>query len=354
MINGRCVFNVKSQKAIIMFASLQVVCFLLYLVFFDFKQTQTVSVETQTSMAHVSTDKSSQDTNEEPSIQASQDMELAGEKDLKEDTTHDTEAMAEAQLEADGKHETLTIKEEIKEKVKGVLEGTLNLFKKDLKVVSIGDSLTQGIGDETESGGYVGILNHTFEANSLNISIENYGKRGNRSEQLLKRLENKEIASSIKKADVVLITVGANDIMKVFKNNFTNLHLEPFEEERLRYIERLKEIFNKIHVLNPDAKIYLIGFYNPFQKYFSDIEELGMIITGWNETGQSITEEYDYVEYIPIADLFVNPNMELLAEDYFHPNTSAYKLIAKRVLESIEEISVATEETTDAATTEER
>ena len=67
------------------------------------------------------------------------------------------------------------------------------MFKKDLRIVSIGDSLTEGVGDETESGGYVGILNHTFEDNQLNIRIENYGKKGNRTDQLLKRLHQDEM-----------------------------------------------------------------------------------------------------------------------------------------------------------------
>ena len=105
------------------------------------------------------------------------------------------------------------------------------MFKKDLRIVSIGDSLTEGIGDQTESGGYVGILNQTFEDNQLNIRIENYGKKGNRTDQLLKRLDQDDIASAIKKADIVLITIGANDIMKVVKNNILNLTTEPFNRE---------------------------------------------------------------------------------------------------------------------------
>lgn len=71
-----------------------------------------------------------------------------------------------------------SITEGIKEKVREVLNGALDLFKKDQKIVSIGDSLTEGIGDETENGGYVGILNHTFEDNNLNITVENFGKKG--------------------------------------------------------------------------------------------------------------------------------------------------------------------------------
>ncbi|MHC0035352.1 SGNH/GDSL hydrolase family protein [Pseudoneobacillus sp. C159] len=245
----------------------------------------------------------------------------------------------------------LPITEEIKEKVRAVLEGAFNFFKKDQKIVAIGDSLTQGVGDETGTGGYVGILQNTFDDHHLNISIENFGKRGNRSDQLLKRLEQKSITTAIKKSDIVLITIGANDIMRVVKTNFTHLNsLDPFIDEREYYTERLRSIFNKINELNPDAQIYLIGFYNPFERYFSNIEQLNMIMTNWNDAGKSVTEEYANVEYIPIDDIFIPSEVDLLSDDYFHPNTSGYKLIAKRVLENLKEFS---EEETDVLPIEE-
>jgi lysophospholipase L1-like esterase len=234
-------------------------------------------------------------------------------------------------------HAEKAITEEIKAKVREVVEGAFNFFKKDQKIVSIGDSLTEGVGDETESGGYVGILNHTFEANSLNITVENFGKRGNRSDQLLKRLEKEEIAASIKEADTVLITIGANDIMNVLKKNFTNLTMEPFQQERMEYIERLTAIFDKINELNPDVQIYLIGFYNPFERYFADIKEFDLIIDNWNEAGKVVSEKYENVTYIPTKDLFTNSTIDLLAEDQFHPNISGYKLMAQRVLEYLKE-----------------
>jgi lysophospholipase L1-like esterase len=268
-------------------------------------------------------------------------------KEQAEEQSKDTEAEEEIQevmsVTEEQSQNIATITEEIKENVRGVLEGAVKLFEKDLKVVSIGDSLTQGVGDETESGGYVGILNNTFEDNNLNISIENFGKRGNRTDQLLKRLDNKDIASSIKQADVLLITIGANDIMKIVKNNFTDLKLETFQQERQGYIERVRNIFYKINEMNPDAKIYLIGFYNPFEGYFGDIEELGMIMDNWNDAGKSVTAEFENVDYIPIDDVFEDTKLQLLAEDYFHPNTSGYKLMAKRILDYVEEISIEKE-----------
>ncbi|WP_409253820.1 SGNH/GDSL hydrolase family protein [Bacillus sp. SCS-153A] len=252
-------------------------------------------------------------------------------------------ANEEEQLEADKiVQPTSSITEEIKENVREVIEGVIDLFNQDLKIVSIGDSLTQGVGDETKNGGYVGILNHTFEDNQVKVSLDNYGKRGNRTDQLLKRLDDKEIAGSIKEADLVLITIGANDIMKIVKSNFIDLKVETFDKEKQAYTDRLRAIFDKINEMNPDTKVYLIGFYNPFKGYFGDIKELDVIMNSWNKAGESITEEYENVNYIPTADLFESSTLDLLAEDYFHPNTSGYKLIAERVLEYVEEINIET------------
>jgi lysophospholipase L1-like esterase len=264
---------------------------------------------------------------------------VSEEDNLSVDTTAEAEEQQEAATDIDDK----PVAETVKEKVREMIEGAITFFSQDKKMVSIGDSLTQGVGDETESGGYVGILNHTFEDNHMNISIENFGKRGNRTDQLLARLENEEISSAIKDADIVLITIGANDIMKVVRNNYTNLNIEPFQEEKIKYIERLTAIFYKINELNPDTQIYLIGFYNPFERYFGDIEQLDMILNDWNQAGETVTEEFENVYYIPTEDIFSNSTINLLAEDNFHPNTSGYKLMAQRVLEYLSKYDEETE-----------
>jgi lysophospholipase L1-like esterase len=268
---------------------------------------------------------------------------------LEDPSNKEEDVIEETTTVATDENQALPITENIKEKVREVLDDVLIFFKRDIKIVSIGDSLTQGVGDETENGGYVGILDHTFDDQNLNITIENFGKKGNRSDQLLKRLEKKEIETSIKDANIVLITIGANDIMHVVKNNWSNLNMEPFEEERVKYVERLTTIFNKIIELNPEAEIYLIGFYNPFEKYFGEIEQLGMIMDNWNEAGMMVTEEFENVYYIPIYDLFRSPDENLLAEDHFHPNTKGYKLIAKRVIDYLGEFSEEKEITNETS-----
>ncbi|MGM0877329.1 MAG: SGNH/GDSL hydrolase family protein [Bacillota bacterium] len=332
-------------KVMVIIASLLVVCFTLYLFLSDSNQTKQINVET--SIMNGATD-SDETTDESTTEEENVSEDTAPEKKEQVEVVSSDIADEEEEEVVDGENvKLITIAEGIKEKVREVVEGVIKLFKKDLKIVAIGDSLTQGVGDETESGGYVGILNNTFEDNNINITIENYGKRGNRTDQLLKRLEKEEIAASIQNADIVLITIGANDIMNIVKNSFTNLHIELFKQEKLEYLERLTAIFNKINEINPNTKIYLIGFYNPFDRYFGDIEELQMIVNDWNASGKSVTEEFDHVNYIPISDLFSDSDIELLSDDYFHPNTNGYKLMAKRVLENLEEVSVEPEVITE-------
>ncbi|MDZ5472440.1 SGNH/GDSL hydrolase family protein [Bacillus sp. 31A1R] len=250
-----------------------------------------------------------------------------------QDTPSVVTTVEEEELQESSNIDAKPVAEIVKEKVREVIEGTFAFFSNGKKIVAIGDSLTQGVGDETDSGGYVGILNHTFEDNNLDISIQNFGKRGNRTDQLLKRLETEEVASAVKDADIMLITIGANDIMKVIRSNYTNLKIEPFQEEKKKYVVRLTAIFNKINELNPDIQVYLIGFYNPFERYFGDIEQLDMILNDWNEAGELVTEEYENINYIPTKDLFSHSSINLLADDNFHPNTIGYKLMAQRVLE---------------------
>ncbi|MDC3418644.1 SGNH/GDSL hydrolase family protein [Aquibacillus salsiterrae] len=234
------------------------------------------------------------------------------------------------------KDDDTTLTDEIKEKVRYVIDGALGLFyKENLLIVAIGDSLTQGVGDTTKNGGYVGILQNSFQDSNQNITIQNYGKRGNRSDQLLKRLDEPEIMESMKETDLVLITIGANDIMKVVKSTFMDLRYEPFEEEMVLYEVRLRKIVNNIRSINPDADVFLIGLYNPFEKYFGDIVQLNMITENWNNAILTVASEYDRVTYVPVVDLFKNSDKNLFWEDNFHPNVDGYQLIAERVFHYI-------------------
>ncbi|WP_163539961.1 SGNH/GDSL hydrolase family protein [Gracilibacillus sp. YIM 98692] len=220
----------------------------------------------------------------------------------------------------------------IRETVTGVVKEALRIFQKDTHIVAIGDSLTQGVGDETGNGGYIGILEERLRNENQKVTIDNFGKRGNRTDQLLKRLESEEIIQSLGKADIVLITIGSNDIMKIVKDNFMHLTEEPFQQERQPYRQRLEQILSTITSIQPEAEIYLLGLFNPFEKYFRDIQALDNILNRWNEEGRQASFQYEQVTFVPLQGIYNEQTENVFADDNFHPNHSGYEMIANRVL----------------------
>ncbi len=222
--------------------------------------------------------------------------------------------------------------QDFRETVKDVVEGALNIFKKETHIVAVGDSLTQGVGDETGNAGYIGILEDRLVDNDFKVSFENYGVRGNQTKHLIKRLEeNEDLRSSLENADVVLITIGANDIMRIMRDNFTNLTEEPFMADRDDYEVRMSTILEIITELQPEADIYLLGFFNPFEKYFGDIPALNEIMIRWNDSSKRVAESFEQVTFIPMKDIYKNREGNFFAEDYIHPNREGYVIMANRV-----------------------
>lgn len=225
---------------------------------------------------------------------------------------------------------------ETKQMQEKLVERAHQLFKdENISIVAIGDSLTQGVGDETEQSGYIGILDRLLNKDQHVVSFKNMGKRGHRSDQLLDRLQDSEIITELKHADYVLITIGANDLMKIVRDNITNLKLQDFIEERINYQQRLEQILSKIRGVNSEAYILLVGIYNPFEKYFPHIKELDIIIDEYNHTAMTVIKDTGNGSFVPILDLFQDSSIELLADDHFHPNFRGYERIAGRVLEYI-------------------
>lgn len=255
--------------------------------------------------------------------------------DEKDSETDQDEESDNAQNELEDKDGT---EHKVRNIISDVFQSTVNFFKKkDWTIVAVGDSLTQGVGDSQNQGGYVGIIDRAINEEEQHAIIHNYGKRGDRTDQLLLRIEDPKVATSISEADIVLITIGANDIMQVVKENFTHLTYRQFADERIHYEERLRTVFDEIQSLNDESDIYLIGFYNPFDKYFPEIKELGLIVDDWNAIGEKVVQDYSNATYIPTKDLFIDEESELLADDHFHPNDEGYERMARRVLNYITE-----------------
>ncbi len=221
-----------------------------------------------------------------------------------------------------------------------------------LRISAVGDSLTEGIGDTTHTGGYVPLIQTDLSENFPIevVQADNFGKSGDRSDQILKRIKkNDEMRESIEKADVILLTVGGNDLMKVITSQiFNKISLKKFVTPREKYQKQLEKLYTEIRTINPDAPIYQLGIYNPFYKSFSEIVEMQEIVDFWNEGSREFVEGQENAYFVPINDEIYNGlpdpvevtdstaevatkdliNDLISEEDSFHPNNLGYQIIS--------------------------
>ncbi|WP_206912160.1 hypothetical protein IGL98_001858 [Enterococcus sp. DIV0840] len=250
-------------------------------------------------------------------------------------------------------------------KAKPILgSGTTQIAKSETKEVihytAIGDSLTEGIGDLTNSGGFVPLVAKDLqEEYHLNgVQTDNFGKNGDRSDQILKRIKkNKEIQEGLASADIITLTVGGNDLMKVIKGDVFRLTKNSFEKPLKNYQKEVEKLLTEIRKYNVDAPIYVLGIYNPFYLYFPDITEMQEIVDSWNDGTVDIVKAEKNAYFIPINDLLYKgagdevgivssediasgtassseqdiKNNALYEEDHFHPNNLGYQIMASTV-----------------------
>ncbi|MGC7930377.1 GDSL-type esterase/lipase family protein [Lysinibacillus sp. VIII_CA] len=210
---------------------------------------------------------------------------------------------------------------------------------KQLHYLALGDSLTDGVGDEYSQDGYVGRL-----ADSLltwpsisEVDVDNRGKRGRRSDQLLKLVKKGHYDEELQQAQLISLTMGGNDVMKVVKQDLFNLKRDAFDKELRTYKQRYSKIVEGIRAKNPTVPILLIGFYNPFSIVTNEANEFDTIITEWNNVIEEVASEDSNACYVSVEDLF-DSNEELVYHtDFFHPNAKGYEKMTERILAAMEQ-----------------
>lgn len=228
---------------------------------------------------------------------------------------------------------------------------------KKIQYVAIGDSLTEGVGDSTNQGGFVPLLAQDLGATyNLEVNFKNFGVSGNTSQQILNRLKSQaEIKKQIKNSRFVTLTVGGNDILSVLRKDFTTIDEEALKKANDTYIANLKSIIGSVRNEKRDIPIYILGVYNPFYLNFPEITKIQDIIDDWNDSTDTLTKTYQSVYFVPINQLLYKGidgkegvvqtsgdqvsviNDALFSEDHFHPNTIGYQIMSNAVMEKLNE-----------------
>ncbi|HFJ9449742.1 SGNH/GDSL hydrolase family protein [Bacillus tropicus] len=202
-----------------------------------------------------------------------------------------------------------------------------------LQIVSLGDSLTRGVGDK-EGIGYVGRMKEDLQKDyKQKIALTNLAVSGAKMPDLLKQIESNGAQYSIKQADVIVLTIGGNDLFPGWES-LGKIDLETYHPDTETFQNEAKKIIEEIRKLNTDSPIFWLGLYNPFE----DVEDLkgsSNIVVDWNASLEKLALNDKNVYITPTFDLFQNRGKDLLYSDHFHPNEVGYTYMAERLVQNV-------------------
>ncbi|MBE5108088.1 SGNH/GDSL hydrolase family protein [Bacillus thuringiensis] len=202
-----------------------------------------------------------------------------------------------------------------------------------LQVVSLGDSLTRGVGDK-EGIGYIGRMKEDLQKDyKQKVALTNLAVSGAKMPDLLKQIESSGAQYSIKQADIIVLTIGGNDLFPGWES-LGKIDLETYRPDTETFQNEAKKIIEEIRKLNTDSPIFWLGLYNPFE----DVEDLkgsSNIVVDWNASLEKLALNDKNVYITPTFDLFQNRGKDLLYSDHFHPNEVGYTYMAERLVQNV-------------------
>ena len=161
--------------------------------------------------------------------------------------------------------------------------------------LALGDSLAAGVTPNNELGnGYADFLAESMQKiGALKTYNKGFSYPGYKTTDVLNDIKlnvTKEIygigfeektaklQQSIKDAEVITISVGANDILPLMKQDPATGKISIDQQMALTILQQVgtnyKSIMAQINEINPEAQVYVMGYYNPFYYMSEDMQPL--------------------------------------------------------------------------------
>ncbi|OXB99665.1 lipase [Bacillus sp. M13(2017)] len=195
-------------------------------------------------------------------------------------------------------------------------KGGIHMWK---RFVAIGDSFTEGIGDEVEGIALKSWVDHFVQLCEKDIEYANFAKRGLVTEEI--RLQQLEKALTFN-PDLVSLIAGANDVLKGRWNH------DAYKNDMEFMIDTLSKAGADIIIANlPDFTVRL-----PFASEKKQVIKEQLLEA--NEVIHSLSREYKLHHVDFWNHHLVNDNT-LWSKDLIHPNSKGYVKVAELIFSSL-------------------
>ena len=214
--------------------------------------------------------------------------------------------------------------------------------------LSLGDSLAAGVNSDRQIG--EGFSDYAAQYLEENKWLESYSKKfavpGDTTADVLGDLTtNIELQEAVKKAHVISISAGANDLLKQAKIDASagTVVIDPavIVPTLTTIGENYAKILATIKSLNSEAKVFVIGTYYPFPHLTSEaLKAQLMPLAETLNTTVSRAVIASGATFVPIYDAMGGRDTEKLKEVLpnpldIHPNAQGYQVISGALVEAL-------------------
>jgi lysophospholipase L1-like esterase len=198
------------------------------------------------------------------------------------------------------------------------------------RTVVLGDSVARGAGDEKRLG-LPGRLDHEFHTMGFTADATlNLGINSGRTYNVKHLLRQPRATAVVARADVIVISLGGNDLYGDPQARLLT-GIWPWYQ-RSRTLKRVEQVVHLVRQMNPSARIYLLGLYNPYQRT-SRGPWIDTQVNLWDAGLIRRFADMPEVTVIRIADLLVRTD-RISPIDHFHPGSLGYAAIARRIADT--------------------
>ena len=213
--------------------------------------------------------------------------------------------------------------------------------------VALGDSLAHGMNEVGAIGlGYTDYIAQTLKKEGLITSYsKDFAYSGYTTKNVLNDLqadvektitgfgyksEKASIRASIKDAEIVTLTVGANDLLPLLKEaTGTGINIETIVKASTETMTNYASILMEIKKLNPKAEIYVMGYYNSFPYYEETLQSQFKSLLGIMNGSIKTTAEKVGAIFVPTANIVAtNVASYLPNPENIHLSEAGYQAVA--------------------------
>lgn len=201
-----------------------------------------------------------------------------------------------------------------------------------MHIVTLGDSLAYGAGDEKD-GGIAGRLAKKLDG----LRTTNLGVNGAQTGDLLRRLEQQRFRDIVAGADALVLSIGANDLFRAPGAREETMRNPLLVAENI--LQRVQKIVGELHEINPTARVLILGGYNPVP-WHAEGRRVNEYLGMWDEALAGAFEDDPLVSVVRLFDIVTRDRLSRY--DNFHPGAAAYAAAADRIAKMLADGESAT------------